>query len=203
MEGNIGEEAHIILGYIHLKRVKDRLMKKIIMAAIILCMLCCLGCGESRKEEGKRKVGEFTLDINKIKANKVMAELWNYIERRDVASIMGMISEKTKQEMEDCEGKVIELLDAFEDGEIIEVVNGDGGGALRSSEYGKTTRYRVLGSYRIKTKKGVYKLNFGYVITNKTNPEEVGLDRIFLRPDDKGDYDGCGRYDICVYPFEE
>ena len=183
---------------------KEKLVKKIMMLILIFCMLvCCLGCGESRKEEGKRKVGEFTLDINKIKANKVMAELWDYIERRDVASIMGIISEKTKREMEDCEGKVIEFLDAFEDGEIIEVVNGGGGGALRSSEYGKTTRYRVLGSYRIKTTKGVYKLNFGYVITNKSNPEEVGLNWIFLRPNDKGEYEGGGGYDICVYPFEE
>ncbi len=178
-------------------------MKKIIMIILIFCMLVCiLGCGDKEKEE-HRKVGEFTLDNDEIKANIIMSELWDYIERRDVSSIMGMISENAKKEMKDCEGKVIEFLNAFEGSEIVEVDNGGGGGSERSSEYGKTTRYRVYGSYRIKTTRGVYKLNFGYVITNKTNPEEVGLDRIFLRPDDKGEYDGGGRYSICVYPFEE
>ncbi len=178
-------------------------MGRTIMMALIFCMMvCCLGCGEDR-EEKYRKVGELTLDIDGIKANIIMSELWEYIEKRDAASIMGMLSENAKKEMEDCEGKVIEFLDAFEDSEIVEIDNGGGGGSERSSEFGKTTRYRVYGSYRIKTTKGVYKLNFGYVITNKTNPEEVGLDRIFLRPDDKGEYDGGGRYSICVYPFEE
>ena len=178
-------------------------MGKTIMMALIFCMMvCCLGCGENREEE-YRKVGELTLDIDGIKANIIMSELWEYIEKRDAASIMGMLSENAKKEMEDCEGKVIEFLDAFEDSEIVEIDNGGGGGSERSSEFGKTTRYQVYGSYRIKTTKGVYKFNFDYVITNKSNPEEVGLNWIFLRPNDKGEYEGGGGYDICVYPFEE
>ena len=178
-------------------------MGRTIMMALIFCMMvCCLGCGEDR-EEKYRKVGELTLDIDGIKANIIMSELWEYIEKRDAASIMGMLSENTKKEMEDCEGKVIEFLDAFEDSEIVEIDNGGGGGSKRSSEYGKTSRYQVYGSYLIKTTKGTFKFDFSYVIVNKTEPEEIGLDWMFLRPNDGGKYRGGSTYNIRVYPFEE
>ena len=183
---------------------KDRIMKKIIMITLTSCMLVfCLGCGVGRREEEHRTVGEFTLDIARIKANKIMETLWDFIEKGDAASIMGMLSENAKKEIIDCEGKVMEFLEAFEGSEIIEVVYGGGGGSSGSSEHGKTTRYRVNGNYYIKTTKGTYELDFGYVVANKMEPEEVGLDWIFLKPDDEREYYGGGKYNIFVYPFEE
>lgn len=183
-------------------------MRKITVMAVILSILVCFpGCGRNMEEGEKKQIDGRHWDIDSVKANKIMMELWDAIEKGDTESVEAMLSQKAKEEIENYEDRILEFLDAFGSG-IVAVRPHGYTGSFKSREYGETTCYKIYADYWVETEKGIFRLNFDCVIKNETAPEEVGIYRIFLVPkedDESGKYSGAGgsEFYICVFPFED
>lgn len=183
-------------------------MRKITVMTVILSILVCFqGCGRNMEEGEKKQIDGRHWDIDSVKANKIMMELWDAIEKGDTESVEAMLSQKAKEEIENYEDRILEFLDAFGSG-IVAVRPHGYTGSFKSREYGETTCYKIYADYWVETEKGIFRLNFDCVIKNEAAPEEVGIYRIFLAPkedDESGKYSGAGgsEFYICVFPFED
>ncbi len=198
--------ADIAFAYIHLKNRKDMLMKRIIMMALsafIVCsLLCVCSCGAEVNDKEKLRIRNATYgNPDCRKSNIMMIKLWSAVEENNAQAIESMFSEKAKQEIKDYEVKIKNFIGAF-NGDIVEVTE-IACPSFKSKNNKNVTSHRVDGIYNIETTEGVYRLSFCYIVKNESNPEEVGLYWLFLRPDDEGNYNADGDYNIFVYPFKE
>ncbi len=183
-------------------------MKTIIVRAVTIISLCLIfwGCGGNTEQTEERQIsspyGGFMFESQR--SQKIMKELWDAIEEENGERIAEMLSASARNEIEDYEGKIDNFINAFQ-GEITGVTE-IATPSSKSRDNRKTTCYEITGMYDIETTKGIYSLDFSYIITNKNNPEEVGLYRICLRPNEKiSEYKGmCGsKAGINVFPFED
>ena len=149
-------------------------MKKSISA--ILCLLlilstafCLAGC-KSREQ----RLNEET----KMKA--VREKVIRCIKKDDKEGLKKLFSKSAQKDIEDLDGKIDELLEAFK-GKSIVSVKSESAGSSRAYDYGKET-ITIYGDYTIKFSAGEKcTLFISFCDKNEENPEDKGVFQMELR----------------------
>ena len=149
-------------------------MKKSI--STILCLLlilstafCLAGC-KSREQ----RLNEET----KMKA--VREKVIRCIKKDDKEGLKKLFSKSAQKDIEDLDGKIDELLEAFK-GKSIVSVKSESAGSSRAYDYGKET-ITIYGDYTIKFSAGEKcTLFISFCDKNEENPEDKGVFQMELR----------------------
>lgn len=154
-------------------------MKKSI--SVILCLLlilsaafCLAGC----KSREQRLNEETEYEETKMKA--VREKVIRCIKKDDKEGLKKLFSKSAQKDIEDLDGKIDELLEAFK-GKSIVSVKSESAGSSRAYDYGKET-ITIYGDYTIKFSAGEKcTLFISFCDKNEENPEDKGVFQIELR----------------------
>ena len=154
-------------------------MKKSISA--ILCLLlilstafCIAGC----KSREKRLNEETTYEDKQMHAME--EKVIGCIKNDDKEGLKKLFSKRAQKDIEDLDGKIDEMLEAFK-GKTIVSAKGESAGSSRAYDYGKET-ITIYGDYTIKFSAGEKcTLFISFCDKNEENPEDKGVFQIELR----------------------
>ena len=154
-------------------------MKKSISA--ILCLLlilstafCLAGC----KSREQRLNEETEYEETQMKA--VREKVIRCIKKDDKEGLKKLFSKSAQKDIEDLDGKIDEMLEAFK-GKTIVSAKGESAGSSRAYDYGKET-ITIYGDYTIKFSAGEKcTLFISFCDKNEENPEDKGVFQIELR----------------------
>ena len=189
------------------KKEDAKRMKTSIVGAIIIFSLCIMfgGCGRNTEQTEERQISSpyGGLNFDSQRSQKIMAELWDAIEKEDGERIAGMFSAGAGNGMENYRGEIDTFIKVLH-GKIINVTE-LGTASSRSRNHRQTTHYEITGIYKVETTEGTCRLEFTYIVKNKSNPEEAGLYRLSL-----DSYENAGKNNgtyqesnIDIFPFED
>ena len=154
-------------------------MKKSISA--ILCLLlilstafCLAGC----KSREQRLNEETEYEETQMKA--VREKVIRYIKKDDKEGLKKLFSKSAQKDIEDLDGKIDEMLEAFK-GKTIVSAKGESAGSSRAYDYGKET-ITIYGDYTIKFSAGEKcTLFISFCDKNEENPDDKGVFQMELR----------------------
>lgn len=104
---------------------------------------------------------------------EITDDIIDAVKSNDIAAIEEMLSEETKQNMEDPQKKISEFLQII-DGEVIDARQGHGGGGESNNGAGYVYIVETW-KIEVKTSQSTYWIWATWVIADTRTPEEVGL----------------------------
>ena len=154
-------------------------MKKATLTMLCLLMIlsavfCLAGC----KSREQRLSEESTYEDAHMKS--MGKKVINCIKNGDKEGLKKLFSKRAQKDIEDLDGKIDEMLEAFK-GKTIVSAKGESAGSSRAYDYGKET-ITIYGDYTIKFSAGEKcTLFISFCDKNEENPEDKGVFQIELR----------------------
>ena len=147
----------------------------------MLCLLMILSaafCLEGCKSREQRLSEETAYEDAQMNAmNKKVVKC---INEKDKKGLKNLFSKSAQKNIEDLDGKIDEMLEAFK-GKTIVSAKGESAGSSRAYDYGKET-ITIYGDYTIKFSAGEKcTLFISFCDKNEENPEDKGVFQIELR----------------------
>ena len=154
-------------------------MRKI--TCIIVCVLTIISiafCITSCKSREKRLNEETTYEDKQMHAME--EKVIGCIKNDDKEGLKKLFSKRAQKDIEDLDGKIDDMLEAFR-GKTIVSTKGESAGSSRAYDYGKET-ITIYGDYTIKFSAGEKcTLFISFCDKNEENPEDKGVFQIELR----------------------
>ena len=154
-------------------------MRKLTCALLCLLMIlsavfCLAGC-KSREQRLSEETAYEDAQMNAM--NKKVVKC---INEKDKKGLKNLFSKSAQKDIEDLDGKIDEMLEAFK-GKTIVSAKGESAGSSRAYDYGKET-ITIYGDYTIKFSAGEKcTLFISFCDKNEENPEDKGVFQIELR----------------------
>jgi len=154
-------------------------MKKATLTMLCLLMIlsavfCLAGC----KSREQRLSEESTYEDAHMKS--MGKKVISCIKNGDKEGLKKLFSKRAQKDIEDLDGKIDEMLEAFK-GKTIVSAKGESAGSSRAYDYGKET-ITIYGDYTIKFSAGEKcTLFISFCDKNEENPEDKGVFQIELR----------------------
>ena len=154
-------------------------MRKLTCALLCLLMIlstvfCLTGC-KSREQRLSEETAYEDAQMNAM--NKKVVKC---INEKDKKGLKNLFSKSAQKDIEDLDGKIDEMLEAFK-GKTIVSTKGESAGSSRAYDYGKET-ITIYGDYTIKFSAGEKcTLFISFCDKNEENPEDKGVFQIELR----------------------
>ena len=147
----------------------------------MLCLLMILStafCLEGCKSREQRLSDETAYEDVQMKAmNKKVVK---YINEQDKEGLKKLFSKSAQKDIEDLDGKIDELLEAFK-GKSIVSVKSESAGSSRTNDYGKKSII-IYGDYTLKlSTKGKCTIFISFCDKNDENPDDKGVFQMELR----------------------
>ena len=141
---------------------------------ILSTAFCLEGC----KSREQRLSDETAYEDVQMKAmNKKVVK---YINEQDKEGLKKLFSKSAQKDIEDLDGKIDELLEAFK-GKSIVSVKSESAGSSRTNDYGKKSII-IYGDYTLKlSTKGKCTIFISFCDKNDENPDDKGVFQMELR----------------------
>ena len=154
-------------------------MKKATLTMLCLLMILSTAfCLEGCKSREQRLSDETAYEDVQMKAmNKKVVK---YINEQDKEGLKKLFSKSAQKDIEDLDGKIDELLEAFK-GKSIVSVKSESAGSSRTNDYGKKSII-IYGDYTLKlSTKGKCTIFISFCDKNDENPDDKGVFQMELR----------------------
>ena len=144
------------------------------MLLILSTVFCLEGC----KSREQRLSEESTYEDAHMKS--MGKKVINCIKKDDKEGLKKLFSKSAQKDIEDLDGKIDEMLEAFK-GKTIVSAKGESAGSSRAYDYGKET-ITIYGDYTIKFSAGEKcTLFISFCDKNEENPDDKGVFQMELR----------------------
>ena len=155
-------------------KVKKKICLLICLLMVVSTVLCITGC----KSREQRLSEESTYEDAQM--NSMGKKVINCIKNGDKEGLKKLFSKSAQKDIEDLDGKIDELLEAFK-GKSIVSVKSESAGSSRTNDYGKKS-ITIYGDYTLKlSTKGKCTIFISFCDKNDENPDDKGVFQMELR----------------------